>query len=443
MLKESVVKGKKQIITISRWYLQKSLIVKIIIITIILSVGWFGYSSLKKNQSSEVQYQTAQVELGTILSTISASGQVTSSNNAAVNTNATGVVNTIFAQNGQQVNAGDPIAELTLDMESQQRYTQALSSYQSAQNSLSSAKAQQYSLQAAMFGKWDTFKELAESDSYQNDDGTPNYENRALPEFHIPEKEWLAAEAQYKNQEKVVAQAQTAVNSSWYSLQQASPTIYAPISGKVSGLTLQVGSVISSTGTNSDSSTITSQKVASIVTEASPMVSVNLTEIDVTTISVGDKATLTFDALSDKTFTGKVVSIDTIGSVNSGVTNYPTLIALDVEDTKILPNMSTSASIITDSKQNTLVVPISAVQTQDGESYVKVMKNGQIQEVTVETGISSDTNIEIISGLTEGQTVVTSTVSTGSSSQSSQTSSSPFSPFGGSRGGSGSVRIAR
>ncbi len=421
----------KKLQGVKTWFLKTSVILKIIIIGLMLGIGWFTYSKFTANSTSQPQYQTAKVEKGNIIATVTASGQVTSSNNAAVNTQATGVVTKIYAQNDQQVASGDPIAELELDQESKQRYSQTSSAYQSAQNSLSSAQSQQYTLQATMFQKWDTFKELAENSTYTNGDRTPNYVNRALPEFHIPEKEWLAAEANYKNQEKIIAQAQTALNSAWLSLQQSSPVIYSPISGTVSGLTLQVGSVISSEGTSSDSSTITSQKIASVVTQAAPMISVNLTEIDIINVKVGDRATLTFDAFPDKTFTGKVVSVDTIGSVSSGVTNYPTLIALDIQDVNILPNMSTSASIITGTKNDVLIVPVSAIQSEEGESYVRVMKNGKMQEVSVETGISSDTYTEIASGLSEGDTIVTSTITSTQSDTKSTQTSSPFGGFGG------------
>jgi len=422
---------------IKTWFLKTSLIVKIIIIALLIGIGWFGYSKFAASAQTQPQYQTAKVEKGNIIATVSASGQVTSSNNAAVNTQATGVVTKIYAQNGQQVASGDPIAELELDQESKQRYAQATSSYQSAQNTLTSAKNQQLTLQATMFQKWDTFKELAESSTYANGDGTPNYVNRALPEFHIPEKEWLAAEANYINQEKVIAQAQTALNSSSLSLQQSSPVIYAPISGTVSGLTLQTGSVISSQGTSSNSSTITSQKIASIVTDAAPMISVNLTEIDIINVKVEDKTTLTFDAFPDKTFTGKVISVDTIGSVTSGVTNYPTLIALDIQDVNILPNMSASANIITDIKNAVLIVPVNAVQSENGKSYVRVMKKGKMQEVSIETGISSEINIEIVSGLSEGDTVITSSIS---SAQDTSNRTQTSSPFGGVGGGMRMVR---
>ena len=227
--------------------------------------------------------------------------------------------------------------------------------------------------------------------------------------------------------------AQTVLNSAWSAYQKASSTVYAPISGTVSGLALQIGSVINSNA-SSQTSNVSNTKIANVKTDATPIVSISLTEIDVPKVTIGDKATITLDAYPDKTFTGKVVSIDTVGAVSSGVTTYPTVIKLDTDTTTILPNMAVSANIITTTKNDVLMVPTSSVQQNtDGTNYVQVMKNGVVSQVTVETGLSSDTQTEIISGLSEGETVVTATINTATTS--TTTTTSVFSSFGGARGG--------
>jgi HlyD family secretion protein len=166
---------------------------------------------------------------------------------------------------------------------------------------------------------------------------------------------------------------------------------------------------------------------------------VNMTQIDVPKIKIGNKVTVTLDAFSGKTFTGKVISIDSVGAVSSGVTTYPTVILLDTDSADILTNMTGQANIITDVKDEALLVPVSAIKTQtDGTSSVQIMKNGVPTTVTVEAGVSSDTQTEILSGVSEGDTIVTSTVSTGAKTTSS--TSSPFSLFGNNRGGGGAVR---
>ena len=425
---------KQRISSMLVWFNKQSLIKKSLIIIVLGGILFFGYRQFAPQKSQTVQYQTEEAQKGTLVVSVSSSGQVSSTNNSSISTKASGVVSKVYVSNGDTVSAGDAIAEISLDQSAKQQYSQALASYQSAKNTLTTAQNKQYSLQATMFQKWDSYKNLAENGTYQNEDGSPNNDNRVLPEFMISQDEWLAAEADYKNQQQVIAQAQTSLNSAWLSLQESSPTIYAPIDGTISGLSLQPGAVIASTGSSSSSSdsNSSSQKVANVYTDSTPTISLNLTEIDVTKVKIGDKATVTFDAFPDNTYTGTVLSIDTVGSTTSGVTNYPTVIKLDVANNSILPNMSASANIITDKKTDIIVVPTSAIETTNGISYVQVMKNGKPQQVEVEIGIASDTQTEIVSGISEGDTIVINSTSS-SSAANNRTSSAFSSGFGGAR----------
>lgn len=416
-----------------------SLIKKIILLVLILIAGYFAISKLFLNKNNKVTYQTEKVTKGNLIVTVSGSGNVASTNNSNVTTSATGVVKTLYVKDGETVKTGDKIAEIELDLEGQQKNAQAYASYLAAQNSLQSAKDALYLTQADLFGKWQSYFNLAESTNYKNSDGTAKTEERNnKTEFLISQDNWLSAEAKYKLQEKAITQAQTSLTSAWYSYQQASPIIYAPISGTVSGLSLQIGSVINSQ--SSSNTTAMTNKIAGIRTDAMPTIYINLTEIDVPKIKIGDKATITFDAFSDKTYTGKVISIDTVGSVSSGVTNYPTVILLDTKSNDILPNMGVSANIITNTKDEVLLVSTSAVKTDsNGNNYIQILTNGKPVDINVEVGLSSDTQTEIVSGIKEGDTVITSTTEA-STTPSSQTQS-VFGGFGGNRGGGGNVRI--
>jgi HlyD family secretion protein len=424
------------------WFITKSLGIKVLVVLVFIGVvGGISYSIFGTKKST-TQYQTGTVEKGTLVVAVTGSGTVSSANNTNITTQATGVVSKLYVKDGDKVKSGDKIMEIDLDLDGKQTASQALSSYQSAKNNVDSAQANMYSMQSAMFTNWDTFMKIAQNGTYQYEDGSPNNINRSLPEFHIANDNWLAAEAKYKLQQNVVYQAQTALNSAWSAYQKASSTVYAPISGTVSGLALQIGSVINSNA-SSQTSNVSNTKIANVKTDATPIVSISLTEIDVPKITIGDKATVTLDAYPDKTFTGKVVSIDTVGSVTSGVTTYPTVIKLDTDTTTILPNMAVSANIITSRKNDVLMVPTSSVQqSTDGSSYVQVMKNGKVSQVTVETGLSSDTQTEIISGLSEGNTVVTATIKASTASTTS-TTTSPFSTFGGARTGGAAQRLGR
>ena len=426
ILKKKINKGKE-------WFMKKSVWLKVLMVLVFLGAVGIIIYSLSGTKKTSTTYQTGVVEKGMIVVAITGSGTVSSANNTNITTQATGVVSKLYVKDGDRVKSGDKIMEIDLDLDGKQTESQALSSYQSAKNNVDSAQANMYSMQSTMFTNWDAFMNIAQNGTYQYEDGSPNNINRSLPEFHIANDNWLAAEAKYKIQQNVVYQSQTALSAAWSSYQRASSTVYAPISGTVSGLALQLGSVISSNA-SSQNSNLSNTKIANVKTDATPIVSISLTEIDVPKVTIGDKATITLDAYPDKTFTGKVVSIDTVGSITSGVSTYPTVIKLDTDTTTILPNMAVSASVITARKNDVLMVPTSSVQqSTDGTNYVQVMKNGKVIDVIVEVGLSSDTQTEIISGLSEGDTVVTATIQSGTTGTTSTTS--PFSAIGGARSG--------
>jgi macrolide-specific efflux system membrane fusion protein len=297
------------------------------------------------------------------------------------------------------------------------------------------------SLQAALFEANQTFV---------NGAGTQN-PNTSDPTYIIQRANWLQAEADYTNQQNVISQAQAALNSASLALSLVSNTITAPISGTVLSLTLTPGLPIAgSTNVSSEtngSNTSSSQTVGNItLVGGSQQAEVALSEIDVPKVKVGQKVTMTLDAFPGKTFTGKVSTIDTNGSVSSGVTTYPAVITFDIAPKAMYPNMAVSATIITDVKNDVILVPSAAIQTANGESQVRVMRNGQVTAVPVEAGEQNDTQTEIISGIREGDIVVTG-VTNQNTSQGSQQNTSPFGgrgfgggafrPGGGSGGGRG------
>lgn len=395
----------------------------LVIFAIVLIVGGFIGWRVLGTRGQQPQYQTAMVERGTIVSSVNASGHVQSTNIMNVTTGASGIVKKVYVKDGDKVVAGQKIAEITLDQAGQQKAASAWSSYLSAKNSVDSANVSLYTLQADMLSKWKTYKDLAESASYDSE------EERRLPEFIIAQDNWLAAEAKYKNQQAVIDQTKASLNNSWLSYQLTSPIITAPTSGTVSNIGLVEGMVLTT-----DQTAGSSQRVAVIQNEANPILTLNLTEIDVPKIKIGQKATVTLDSLPDKTFTGKVVTVDKIGTTSNNVTSYPATIQLDTSSPEILPNMAANASIVTDTKSNVLLVPSSAVQTQTGQSFVRVLRNGREQQIPVQVGLSSDTQTEIISGLSESDEVITATLST------TQTQQGGRSVFGGGGFGGGAFR---
>ncbi len=156
---------------------------------------------------------------------------------------------------------------------------------------------------------------------------------------------------------------------------------------------------------------ITHQKIAEI----------SLNEVDAAKVKVGQKVTLTFDAIEGLSISGEVAEIDTLGTVSQGVVNYAVKIIFDTQDERVKSGMSVSATIITEVKQDVLLVPNAAVKSND-EQYVEVLENDIPRNQTVETGLSNDTMTEIKSGLKEGDKVVTQTV-TATTNTTTQTTS--------------------
>ncbi len=203
--------------------------------------------------------------------------------------------------------------------------------------------------------------------------------------------------------------------------------IRAPFNGIIAKVNNKKGDSISASA--AIVTLISKQKIATII----------LNEIDVAKAKVGQKATLTFDAIDGLSMTGEVAEIDSIGTVTQGVVTYNIKIALDTEDDRVKSGMSVSAAVITNAKQNVILAPNSAVKQQGGAPYVELAEgnipsssgsssSGVVlvsapRNQAVEVGASNDTMTEIISGLNEGDNVVTRTITAASSTATTTQSS--------------------
>lgn len=203
--------------------------------------------------------------------------------------------------------------------------------------------------------------------------------------------------------------------------------VYAPFDGVVATLIAKVGE---SSG-SSIGSLITKQK----------LVTISLNEVDIAKIKLGQRATLTFDAIDDLSITGVVAEIDSIGAVSQGVVTYNVKISLDISDDRVKPGMSVSATIITDTAQNVIVVPSGAIKNKNGVSYIETFDaplatsiTNQTQgstslvlpkQVEVVTNLVGDTTTEITSGLKEGDTIVTKTINSTTSTTSATKTTTP------------------
>lgn len=424
---------------------------KIIFLTILGVSIWYGYTYLYPTATATT-YATTPVERGTLVVSVTASGQVAATNSEPLTTGASGVVTKVHAQNGDTVAAGTPVMELELDAEGKAQAAAAYASYLSALNSSKTSEQSRQSADATMWKDRQAVLDAQNAVDYKNShtinpatkvDYTELEKQSIDNALTQARKAFDADEAKFKQSGNSIAASQAQVAAAWLTYQKSLPVVTAPISGTLTGLSLQVGSVLGASSSQPASSSSTtssssSQKVGSIKTSGLSLVSVNLSEIDVPKVAIGNKATVTLNAFPDRTFTGKVMSIDTIGSITSGVTSYPIVISLDLSSPEVYANMTASASIITDTRSDVLLVPASSITGTSDTATIQILKNNIPQILSVQLGASSDTQTEIISGIDVGDAVVTGTVSTTTNTSTSGTTSI-FSGGFGARGG-GTVR---
>ncbi len=139
----------------------------------------------------------------------------------------------------------------------------------------------------------------------------------------------------------------------------------------------------------------------------------NIAEIDISSISVGKKADISLDAYgSDVIFSAEISAIDPAATMIEGVAVYKTTIVFDELDERILSGMTANIDILSDKKENVLIVPQRAVFSKNGDKFVNILgEDGLVVEKKVITGLrGSDGNIEIIDGVLEGDKVITSLV---------------------------------
>ena len=199
------------------------------------------------------------------------------------------------------------------------------------------------------------------------------------------------------------------------------------VTSPIGGLVTSVSSV------NGDSGQ--SGKSALTITDMSTMkVKVAVDELDISSVSVGQKATIKFDALTSKTFTGTVESAAQTGTTTDNTTTYDVIVSIS-NPTGIRLGMNANVTIAVKSKDNAIVIPEEALVESNSKKYVRVQSatisnNGQENStssttdsnsklVEITTGIETEDYIEVTKGIIAGQVVLVQ-LATSSSSTTTQ-----------------------
>jgi HlyD family secretion protein len=200
-------------------------------------------------------------------------------------------------------------------------------------------------------------------------------------------EEIAIAEAQVRQAEVQVAQARLALENT---------RLLAPVGGVVVSVNIKVGEFPSAA------------RPAVILNDDSRFhIDVNVDEIDVRSVAVGQPVTVTLDALPDARLTGRVTYVAPAATQEMGVVSYLVTVVLDPTTEPLRAGMSATASITVAEKRDALVVPNRAIQIDraTGKAYVEKVVNGMPTRTEIRLGMRNETQSQVLEGLQEGDVI--------------------------------------
>lgn len=395
-----------------KWFF---LVVFIVVFTILLRIL---LSIVNKGKPDLGKYDIITVSKQDLTKTITKEGTLYFAGVVDYPMPAAGIVTDLWVKNGQEVIKGQKILNFQ-STASQEDQATALSQYFTAKTVLETAKiakdksqvnleaARQKVLEAAqtrqnMDDRFATGNRKNSTASRPNQEYTENEieaiksaETQARSEFTIAEKEFYNADAN-------IQAAQAALSSSLWKYQMTKDAVVtAPVSGLLVNLNLTKGEVVNS---ENDS-------LFRIISADDLIITLKASEAEVIQFEVGQETEFKTAVYPELKFKGKVIAVDTIGtevkSDTGSVTEYVVKIKPEVTNKRFLSPMTVDTDTIVQRKSSVLVVPNSAVNYSRGKRTVIMVKNGRTQTREVVLGIISDNGTEIISGLSDGDRILT------------------------------------
>jgi HlyD family secretion protein len=462
----------------------KRVITVILILAAVVSVSIYSYQILgrveeQRTSARQVEGEIVVVERGSIEETVSATGYILPAGQALVNFKDNGRIVAVEVIQGQQVRVGDVLARLeTADLEMALAKAEATLAHSEAQlaqarkqptpEEITAAKAQVASAKAdyekklagpdpdeitstkAALRKAEIALRKAQEEydkvSYRSDIGlTPQAEalqqasidyEKAKADFNLATKKpteedkQAAAAALAKAEADLakllrtpapedVAVAEAEVLQSRVGVEQArrdleNAVLVAPIDGIVAMVNARVGELANTSNQ------------AFILTDLSSLhTDVQVDEVDVRRIAVGQPVSITLEALPDQEFLGRLVAIAPIASGaealatslssfgDAGVPSYIVTVELRHNSPDLRVGMSANATIWTQRREGVLLIPNRAIQVdrETGKEYVEKLTDGETRRVEIKTGLSNGTDSEVLAGLEEGDSLVIAKVS--------------------------------
>jgi HlyD family secretion protein len=445
--------------------LKKKWKILILLGLLIVIAGAIG-ASIKISKRGIVNVQTGRVVHADLTSLVTASGEVKPRNyiNIGANTQGAAPIVAIYVKEGDHVRKGQVLARLAAvqpaaDLRAQEASLNAVmadssageAAVNSAQQNIAVAQAQVEHDRADVEQKKIDLKrskelydsKLIAAQDYEAKKVTYDLAVATLQASERKVEQANAARAQSAAQltsaQRKVAQSEAMVTRSHDVLSQYDAT--APLDGVVTNLPVHVGETVVPGIQNSTASTIMTIADMSIITAE-----VHVDETDIVSVKMDQSADVTIDAIPDRIFKGKVIEIgDTALLRSSGVAasqsqtssqeakDFKVVIALDIPESLVRPGLSCTAKIVTGTRSHALAIPIQALtirqkgQLQTAKAGKKpapmdpaaqkaakqeiqgvfLVRNGKAEFHEVKTGITGATDIEVLSGLKDGDEIVT------------------------------------
>lgn len=469
MLKNNTVEKKRFSFKILiQWFKEKS-IRWIAVILLILATGFIILNGIRNRSNASDAYQTAVVERGDLIAIVGATGVVEAKQTTELNWQTTGRVTQIYAGVNTLVKAGETLAELA-DNTLPQSVILAQSDLVTAQKNLedlinsNTASAEAY--RNLLSAESDLRDAKKERDDWNYNGANWDRINNARSEFIRLEEELKIYQSAYESVVDLPAtdskriEAKSALDKAQLARDKALRTInyimgktydrsvaedfadYEIAFSKVQDAQREWERV--KAGANKDDISAAEARVAAseatvslgwleapfngTVTRAYPkvgdevatgtqgfriddlselFVKVNISEVDINRVTIGQPVELSFDAVTGKTYKGEVTEVASVGVDNgSGVDFEVTLKILEPDD-QVRPGMTAAVNIIVSEIKSVLVIPNRAIRLKDGQRIVYILDGEQLKETKIEVGSSSDTQTEISGGdLKEGDVIV-------------------------------------
>ena len=407
----------------------RTLLIILLIIAIAVPAFLFMRGSNAANAAS--QFQTATVERGTLTATIGATGTVRARQTAVLVWQAAGTVDTVNVKVGD--NIPDDFVMAFLEKTSlPQSIIAAEADLADAQQALDDLLNSDTARAEAVIALRDAEAAYVKAENYleylQNSRRIPQTSVRTFLIRTPRGFEYRTKTKTFKGPapEDWIIEAENDLALKKAEFDEAQRTYDRLTAGNTAEIeaaqarveaaqaTLNMARVISPfAGTVTESHSLSGDQVSAGATAfrldnlSSLLVDVQVSEVDINNVSIGQPVTLTFDAILGKEYHGEVIEVTQAGTVDEGVVSFTVTVELTDADALVKPGMTAGVNIVVEELQDVLLVPNRAVRLADGERVVYILENGQPVRKEIRLGSSSDTQSIVVSGdVAEGDQII-------------------------------------